>query len=133
MTTPPWDVPVCTLTLLIPIAPGARRRQLAISEPVEVGAELGLGRVLLADLADLAADADRHAVGLERADQRHELGRPLVVRALLLVLGRQRQVDERRGVDVDVAVAGIDREPAGTPDLLGHRLRSVAYFLALNW
>ena len=36
---------------------------------------------------------------------------------------RLREVDERRGVDVDVPVAGFDREPAGPPDLLGHRLR----------
>ena len=77
----------------------------------------------LADLANLAADADRYAVGLERADQGDELGGSLVVRALLLVLAVERQVDERRGVDVDVPVAGVDREAAGTPDLLGHRLR----------
>ena len=77
----------------------------------------------MADLADLAADADRHAVGLERPDEGRQLGRPDVVLALLFVDGRLRQVDQRGGVDVDVAIAGVDREPAGAPDLLGHRLR----------
>ena len=76
----------------------------------------------MSDLADLAADADRDPVGLERPDQRGQFGRPNVVLALLLVDGRLRQVDEGRGVDVDVAIAGVDREPARAADLLGHRL-----------
>ena len=74
------------------------------------------------DLADLATDADRHPVRLERPDQRGQLGRPGVVLALLLVDRRLRQVDERRRIDVDVPVAGLDGQPAGPPDLLGHRL-----------
>ncbi len=45
-----------------------------------------------------------------------------VVLALLLVDVGLRQVDQRRGIDVDVAIAGVDREAAGAPDLLGHRL-----------
>ena len=98
----------------------AARRARAIA--IEVGAQLLDGRVLRADLADLAADADGHAVRLERPDQRGQLGRAPVVLALLLVDGRLGQVDQRRGVDVDVAVAGVDGEPAGAPDLLGHRL-----------
>ena len=107
--------------MLIPTAPGRRRVELRL-EAVEVGPQLGLGRVLLADLADLAADADRDPVGLELADQGGQLGRPLVVLALLEVDVRLRQVDEGRAVDVDVAVAGGDRLAAGRPDLLGHLL-----------
>src|SRR6185503_20793099 len=64
-------------------APVARELR---AQAIEVRPELGLGRVLLADLADLATDADGHAVGLEGADERDHLGRPLVVRALLGVL-----------------------------------------------
>ena len=90
---------------------------------VEVGDELLLVRVLLADLADLAADADRHAVTLEGPDERGQLGGADVVLVLLGVPGRLRQVDQGRAVDVDVPVAGVDREPAGPADLLGHRLR----------
>ena len=43
--TPPWLVPVWTLTLLIPIAPGERALELA-PVAVEVGPQLGLVRVL---------------------------------------------------------------------------------------
>ena len=52
-----------------------------------------------------------------------ELGRALVVLALLLLdrFGRERSTSVER-IDVDVAVAGVDRESAGPADLLGHRL-----------
>ena len=104
-------------------ARGARGQAVELAPiAVEIGAQLGHGRVLGPDLADLATDADRDAVGLERPDERRQLGRAQVVLALLLVDGRLREVDQRRGVDVDVAIAGVDREPAGAPDLLGHRL-----------
>ena len=93
--TPPCDVPVWTLTLRE--SRRARRPRVELAPvAVEVGPELLLGRVLLADLADLAADADRDAVRLERPDQRRQLGRPDVVLALLLVDRRLREVDERR-------------------------------------
>ncbi len=132
--TPPWLVPSLDADLReaggvcagepIELAPVA----------VEIGAQLLLGRVLLADLADLTADADDDAVALRFADERRDLRRALIVDALLLVDRRQRQVDERRRVDVDVAVADRDR-------LAGQALRiasvvpsaSAAYFLALNW
>ena len=90
--------------------------------PTEVGQQVGDGGVLGADLADLAAHADRDPVGLERADEGGQLGRAGVVLALLLVDVRLGEIDQRRRVDVDVAVAGVDRQPAGAPDLLGHRL-----------
>ena len=115
-------MPVWTLTLEMPRAPGRPRLELA-AIAVEVRSQLRDGRVLGPDLADLATDADRHAVRLERPDQRGQLGRAAVVLALLLVDVRLRQVDQRRRVDVDVAIAGVDRQPAGAPDLLGHRLR----------
>ena len=115
-------MPVWTLTLQMPLAPGRPGVELA-PVAVEVGAQLRDRGVLRPDLADLAADADRDAVGLERPDERGQLGRAAVVLALLLVDVRLRQVDQRRGVDVDVAVAGVDGQPAGAPDLLGHRLR----------
>ena len=83
--------------------------------------QLRNGRVLGPHLADLATDADRHAVRLERPDERRQLGRPPVVLALLLIDVRLREVDQRGRVDVDVAVTGVDRQPAGAPDLLGHR------------
>ena len=102
------------------------------SVAVEVRPELLLGRVLLAHLADLAADADRDAVGLERADQGGQLGRADVVLALLLVDGRLGEIDERRGVDVDVPVAGVDRQPAGPPDLLGRAFRVVGVLLGVE-
>ena len=67
---------------------GARGARLELAAvPVEVRPQLLDRRVLLADLADLAADADRHAVGLERPDEGGQLGRAAVVLALLLVDG----------------------------------------------
>ena len=86
----------------------------------------------MADLADLAADADRHAVGLERPDKGSQLGRPDVVLALLFVDGRLREVDQRRGVDVDVAIARVEREPACALDLLGHPLRVRGVLLGIE-
>ena len=51
---------------------------------------------------------------------------------LLLVDVRLRQVDQRRRIDVDVAIAGIDRQAACAPDLLGHRLGVVGVFLGVE-
>jgi len=50
---------------------------------LEIRAQLFFGRVLLADLADLAADADDQIRRLELADERGDLRRALVVGALL--------------------------------------------------
>ena len=124
-------MPVWTLTLEMPRAPGREPVELA-AVAVEVGAQLRDRGVLGPDLADLAADADRDAVRLERPDERGQFGRAPVVLALLLVDVRLREVDERRGVDVDVAVAGVDREAAGAPDLLGHGLRVGRVFLGVE-
>ena len=105
-------------------ARGTRRPPFELAAvAVEIGPQLLLGRILLADLADLAAHADRHIVGLQLADQGGELGRSPVVLALLLVDRRLGEVDEGGAVDVDVAIAGLDGRPAGGPDLLGHLLR----------
>src|SRR4051794_2874597 len=102
----------------------ARRPSLELrSVALEVGEELLLVRVLLPNLADLAADADRHPVGFERPNEGRELRRPQVVLTLLLVACPFREVDERRAVDVDVPIARVDCEPACPADLLGHRLR----------
>ncbi len=100
---------------------GRPRVELA-AVPVEVCPQLLDRRVLRPDLADLPADADRHAVGLERPDQGGQLRGAGVVLALLRVGVRLGQVHERRRVDVDVAIAGVHREAAGAPDLLGHGL-----------
>ena len=57
------------------------------------------------------------------ADERGDLGGPRVVDALLLVDRRLDEVDQRRGVDVDVAVADGDRLAGQPPHALGRRLR----------
>ncbi len=86
---------------------------------VQVGAQLVGRGVLLADLADLAADGDDDALVLVGTDERGELRGARVVDLLLLVERFEGEVHERRGVDVDVAVAdlhGIERWPcAGSP------------------
>ena len=61
--------------------------------------------VLAADLADLAADRDRHALGLVPPAELGEVGRELAVDRLLLVERGLVEIDERRGVDVDVVEA----------------------------
>ena len=66
--------------------------------------------------------------------RRGQFGRAPVVLALLLVDVRLREVDERRGVDVDIEVARVDREAnrrAGCSSVIASW--SAAYFLALNW
>ncbi len=90
---------------------------------LEVGPQFLLVRVLLADLADLAADADRDAGRFELADQGGQLGGAGVVHALLIVDRRLREIDQRGAVDVDVEVARGDRVPARLADLLGDGLR----------
>ena len=72
-------------------------------EAVEIGAQLVGRGVVLADLADLAADGDDQLLVL--ADERGQLGGARVVLLLLLVERLEGEVHERGGVDVDVAVA----------------------------
>jgi hypothetical protein len=88
-------------------------------EPIHVGPQLLDRAVLLADLADLAADRDGHTLGLELADQGGQLGAALVVVPLLLVQGWEAEVDQGRGVDVDVAVPGRDGLTHELPKALG--------------
>ena len=75
--TPPCEVPGLDAHLgqAAASASGAAIELAAVA--IEVRAQLLLGRVLLADLADLAADADRHAGRLVLADERRQLGRAL--------------------------------------------------------
>ena len=75
---------------------------------VEIGAQLLLSGVRLPDLADLAADAYRDALGLQLADQARQGGGVLGIDALLLGHRRERQVDQGRAVDVDVQEAGAN-------------------------
>ena len=79
-------------------------------------------RVLVPDLADLAAHADGDPVRLEGADERRQLGRAGVVLALLLVDPRPGEIDEGGRVDVDVPISSLERHAACSTDLLGHRL-----------
>ncbi len=72
----------------------------------DVGVQLFRRGVLLADFADLAAEADRHAVGLQVTNELGDLGRAHVVVILLLVEGFRLQRDQGAGVDVDVPEAG---------------------------
>ena len=65
--TPPWVVPVWTAAFEIPGRP-APRRSSSPAVALEVRDQLLDGRVLLADLADLAADADRLVLRLVLAD-----------------------------------------------------------------
>src|SRR5437763_14691083 len=78
-------------------------------EAVHERAQLLYGAVLLAYLADLATNRDGDAGLLLLANQFGQLGAALVVVALLLLDRRERQIDQRRRVDVDVAVARGDR------------------------
>jgi hypothetical protein len=67
-----------------------------------VGAELFRRRVLLADLADLAADGNRISGGWRSPDELRETGAEGRVHILLRLERRLREVDQRRGVDVDL-------------------------------
>ena len=75
---------------------------------VHVRVQLVNVRVLAADLADFSTDRDDDARWLMLADERRELGRQVHVHLLLLGQRRLVEVDERRGVDVDVVEAGGD-------------------------
>jgi hypothetical protein len=103
------------------MAPGARASS-STPKAVEVGPEVRLVRVRLADFADLAPDGDRDPLGLQLADERGDLGSDRVVDLLFQVDGRLVEVDQGGAVDVDVEVARGDRVAAGLADLLGHRL-----------
>src|SRR5262245_53681620 len=75
--------------------------ELAI-ETLHVAMQLVDVRVLAADLADLAANGHGHPVGLDAADEIGKLHRLSDVDFLLRFERRFLEVDQRRGVDVDV-------------------------------
>ncbi len=77
-------------------------------EAVHVRVQLVDVGVLAAHLANLAADRHGDALWLVLPDERREVGGEGYVDFLLLGQRRLRQIDERRGVDVDVVEAGRD-------------------------
>jgi hypothetical protein len=88
---------------------GALRAADSAEIPGHVGPEFLGSRVLLPDFADLPADRDLDAVRLMGADEPREMRAILVVRLLLEIERRLRQVHERRRVDVDLEEGGRDR------------------------
>ena len=91
------------------------------------------GRVALSDLTDLAADGDGDPGRLLLPD---ELGEDRgQVRVELLLLGQRRQgdVDDGRGIDVDIEVPGRDRLAVRSRRASSSRSESLAQFLALIW
>src|SRR5688572_18212197 len=67
------------------------------------------GAVRLADLADLATDGDGQSGRLGLPDRLRQLGGVAGVQLLLLQTRLAGEIDERRGIDIDVAVPGGDR------------------------
>ena len=99
--------------------PGAERRIEALDERFQ----LIDGAVLLADFTDLATNGDRHATRLELTNERCQLGAAPVILALLLGQRRERQLDQRGRVDVDVAIARRDRLADELLQAVDHALR----------
>ena len=79
--------------------------QLAV-EAVHVRVQFVHVGILAADLADFTADGNGDSSRFGPADERGEVGRERDVHLLLLGQRRLVEVDERRGVDVDVIEAG---------------------------
>ena len=98
-----------------------------LREGLHERAEFLRRRVVVTDLADLSADGDRDALRLELADQSREVCGQLGVQTLLQDDGRQRQVDDRRRVDVDVEEArgNLLADDGGEPRDLGLRILRV--------
>ena len=101
-------MPVWTLTFERPGRLGAGEAVERMPVSGQVGPQLFRCGVLLADLANLAADAYRHVGRLDLADNSRHLRRALVVGALLFIDGWLGKVDQRRRVDIDVPVADAD-------------------------
>ena len=96
---------------------------------VHEGPQLFHRAVFAADLADLPADGDRDSRRFQIPDHRREFGGKAVVEPLLLQYRRLLQIDERRGVDVDVVKSGVDRLPDQVLDGLDLGLRIGCIFL----
>src|SRR5581483_8881212 len=90
---------------------------------VHVGLELFDRAVFLAHLADLAADGDRDALGLQAAHVRGQLGRDPTVVLLLRAHRGPAQINERRAVDVDIVELCLDRFFDEILESLDFRLR----------
>ena len=73
------------------------------------GVQLLHGRVALTDLADLAANGDGDPGRFPLPDELGEHGGQVRVELLLLGQRRQGDIDDGRGIDVDIEVAGRDR------------------------
>ena len=73
------------------------------------GVQLLHGRVALSDLADLAADGDGDSGRLLLPDELGEHRGQVRVELLLLGQRRQGDVDDGRGIDVDIEIPGRDR------------------------
>ena len=94
------------------LADAGRRRSPALERPAidrHERVELLGRRVLAADLADLAAHRNGDALRLVRADERGEIRAQLAIELLLRFVALLRQIHERRGVDVDVVEARVQR------------------------
>ena len=100
-TTPPCDVPVWMLILLMPTAPFA---SLFSSRVIAVGvsAQLFFVRVVTTHLADLAADRDGHTGRLVRADEGGEHRRKGGVQHLLFGHAGLAQVHQGGSIDIDI-------------------------------
>jgi hypothetical protein len=94
-------------------------------EAVHVGMQLVDVRVLAANFADLAAHRNGHSWRLDLADERGEVRRQGDVDLLLLGQRRLRQIDERRGIDVDVVEPGGDF-------LLDQRAQRLQFLVAIR-
>ena len=92
------------------------------------GVEIFGRAVFLPHLADLAADGNRHGFGLVFTDESREFRAGLVIQPLLLFEGRLGQVDQGRGVNVDVEKTGGDGFEDQVPDCLELRLTILAEF-----
>ena len=68
---------------------------------------------------DLTTHADLNPGGLQLADQCDRLSGTDGIHALLLWHRWEREIDECRGIDIDVPIARIDRQSAGAGNLGG--------------
>ena len=99
---------------------------------VNIRVQLRYRRVLFADFADLAAQADGDALRLQVADELGEHGRAQVVFPLLLVQRWRRQRHQGARIDIDVPVAGCHRLLCQRFHLVHRAFRVVLILLAVH-